>query len=303
MPSADPKREEYLDPAVLARISDYPLLARTVVEGFLAGLHRSLFHGFGSEFVQYRNYTKGDDLKFVDWKVFARHDRFQTKVFQEETNTNCYLVLEASASLDYQGQRAAVSKLHYAKMIAACLAYLVQRQGDNVGLFAYAENLRQQVPPGHRSDQLHQLLVALQRLETGGSAAHARVLDRLGEQCQRRGLLVYVSDFLDADDTLFAALRRFRLRHHDCLLFQVLDPDEIDLDLEGTTRFIDSESQEEIVTAPELVRQHYREQMQGFLERTDRLARQSDLHLERLVTDQPLAGALAAYLHHRASLR
>ena len=135
-------QEQYLDPSILARTSNYQLLARNVVEGFISGMHRSLYHGFGSEFVHYRNYTAGDDLKYVDWKVYARLNRFQIKVFQEETNTNCYIVLDTSKSMDYSGDSSRVTKLEYGKILAACIAYLVNRQGDNVGFYGYDTELR-----------------------------------------------------------------------------------------------------------------------------------------------------------------
>jgi len=292
-------RDTYLDPEVLSRVGNYSLLARKVVEGFLTGLHRSMYHGFGSEFVQYRNYSRGDDLKYVDWKVYARLDRIQTKVFEEETNTNCYIVLDCSASMGYQGERSPLSKLHYGKIMAACLAYLVQRQGDNVGLYAYADRLRTVIAPGHKAGQVHRLCVELAKLQAEGGCDHQRVLTYLGEHFNRRGLLIYISDFLDAGEDLFKALRRFRFQHHDCILFHLLDPDELDLHLEGTVRFVDSESGEEIVTAPAAVREQYQRAMQRFVDEIEGFATGSDLDYHRILTDQPLAGILAAYLHRR----
>ena len=141
--------EHLLDPAILSKIDNYPLLARTVVEGFIAGLHGSLYHGFGSEFVHYRNYSPGDDLKYVDWKVYGRSDKYYVKVFQEETNTNCYIVLDSSASMGYSGADGRMTKLQYGKIIAACLAYLINRQGDNVGFYGYSDQLKCCVQPGH----------------------------------------------------------------------------------------------------------------------------------------------------------
>jgi uncharacterized protein (DUF58 family) len=273
-----------------------------VVEGFVSGMHRSLFHGFGTEFVQYRNYTKGDDLKYIDWKVYARHNRFQVKMYQEETNTNCYIVLDCSASMGYTGQRSPVSKLHYAKMIAASLAYLVGRQGDNVGLYAYNDKVVEAIRPGHRSEQIHRILVSLERLQAGGACDHHAVLSYLGETFNRRGLVVMITDCMDADEAMFKALRLFRVAHHDTVLFHLLDRDEVDFDFTGTVRFIDSEDGEEIVTSPARVRARYIEGLQAFLQAVTGFAARNDVDYHRLISDEPLAGALAAYLHRRESL-
>ena len=152
----------------MSRVSNYPLLARTTVEGFISGLHRSLYHGFGSEFVQYRHYMRGDDLKYLDWKVLARQDKLQIKVFQEETNTNCYVVLDCSASMAYAGE-SGISKLHYGSTVAAALAYLVTRQGDNIGMSAYSEQLLTSIPPGHRSGQFNTICEELAPAQSGRS--------------------------------------------------------------------------------------------------------------------------------------
>lgn len=298
---ADPKLTELLSPSVLARIDDYSLLARVVVEGFISGLHRSLFQGFGSEFFQYRPYAPGDDLKYVDWRVYSRSDRLQTKVFQEETNMNCCLVLDASASMDYRGDRAECSKLRYASMAAACLAYLASRQGDRVGLYAYADGLSTVVHPG-RGGGLHGILAALGRLKPGGTADHRRALDFVSESVKRRGTVVWLSDFHGVEEEAGNLLKRFRFAHHEGVAFQILDPDELDLPFNGTMRFVDSEHGGEIVTAPDEVRDEYRQRVEEFTEsiRLSCLREQVDYLLMR--SDENLGNLLAAYLHRRESL-
>lgn len=296
-------KAHFLDPQTLSRIDNYPLLARTVVEGFVSGLHRSLYHGFGSEFVQYRNYSAGDDLKFVDWKVFARLDKVQVKVFQEETNTNCYIVLDTSASMAYAGSQRELSKLGYGKMVAACLAHLVLRQGDNAGFYAYDTVLRAGVRPGHRGGQLEGICATLHRLESGGTCDHRKVLNYLAETFNRRGIVVFISDFLDADEAFFNALRGLRLAHHDCVCIQLLDDDELDLPFSNTVRFVDSETGEELVTAPAAVRERYRRRIDAFLSELEGVCARGDLDYLRMRTSQPLANALAAYLHRRETLR
>ncbi len=294
--------ERFLDPSTLSRIDNFGLLARTVVEGFISGLHKGLYHGFGSEFVQYRHYNRGDDLKYIDWKVFARTNRLQIKMFQEETNCNCYVVLDSSASMAYSGQNRP-SKLHYGKMLAASIAYLVNRQTDNVGFFGYADTIRSEIRPGHRSDQVHQICVALAQLEAEGSCNHQRVLNYLGEHFNRRGVIVMISDFLDPDEELLKSLKRFRAAHHEVIMFQILDDDELDFELNGTVRFIDSEEGGEIITAPEVVRHGYQSSLQDYLTKLEDEARSNDVDYLLLRNSTPLDGALAAYLHRRENFK
>ena len=291
-----------LDPTTLARIDNYSLLARTVVEGFVSGLHRSLYHGFGSEFFQYRNYVPGDDLKYIDWKVFGRQDRFYTKVYQEETNLNCCIVLDASASMDYTGSNAPCSKSRYACMVAACIAYLANRQGDSVGLCAYNDGLLSSVQPGRSKDGLTRVLRELQRLRPSGVADHKRALNFVAENFRRRGIVVLISDLHGAEGDLPRFLKRFRHAHHDSIVLQVLDGEELDFPFSATTRFLDAESKAEIATAPTLVREHYLREMQSFTEgiKDSCLAEQVDYLLMR--TDASLGHMLAAYLHRREAL-
>ena len=297
MPQSPAK--DWLTPDMLLSIDNYSLLARVVVEGFLSGLHRSLYQGFGSEFFQYRNYVPGDDFKYVDWKVYSRQNRFYTKVFQQETNLNCILILDASASMGYQGTRSACTKLRYASMLAACLAYLAQRQGDSVGLYAYGENLRVAVEPGRRVDGVQRIFTELQRLSPAGIADHAAACHFAAENMRRRGIVILISDFHEVETDLEALIRRFRFAHHDCLVFHVLDRDELDLPFGQTVRFIDSETEAEMVTAPDLIRDGYREAVESFLARVRGacLAQQAD-HL-LVPTTEDLGHMLAAFLHRR----
>ncbi len=290
---------DLLAPETLARIDNYSFLARTAVEGFVSGLHRSLYHGYGSEFFQYRGYVPGDDLKHLDWKVYGRRDKFYTKLFQEETNLACCLVVDASASMGYRGTRAACSKLRYACMAAACLAYLARRQGDLVGLYAYREDLVCGLRPAQRTGQLEQLFVALARLEPAGTADLARAVSFVTEHLRRRSLVVLLSDFIGVEDRLPALLRQIRAAHHDCVVFQVLDPDEVDFPFREPAEFLDSESDRRVVTAPEQTRNAYLGRLHAFLDqvRLAALAQQTDYQL--LPTQQSLGGVLAAYLHCR----
>ena len=299
----EPTIAELLAPETLARIDNYSLIARVAVEGFISGLHRSLYHGFGSEFFQYRSYVPGDDLKYVDWKAYGRSDRFYTKVFQEETNMNCCIVLDASASMDYQGERAPCTKFKYACMIAACIAYLAARQGDKVGFYAYNEKLTSCITSGQRMGGLQRILTELHRLSPSGPAEHAGVLGGVAETLRRRGVVVFISDLLGAEDALPEILKRFRFAHHECIVFQTLDPDELDFDFSRTTRFVDSETRAEIVTAPELVRDSFTKAMDDFLEKVRLACLALQVDYLKVCTSDDLGNMLAAYLHRREALK
>ncbi|MCC5835390.1 MAG: DUF58 domain-containing protein [Opitutales bacterium] len=291
--------QSLLDPANLTRIEPFPLLAKTAVEGFLSGMHRSVFHGFGSEFLQYRHYTQGEDLKYVDWKLFARSDRLHSKVFQEETNMNVYLVVDASASMDYQGEQASCSKARYAAMIAACFAYMAAKQGDNISLLCYNEQINGYLEPGHRNQQLQRVLLELARSRPRGEARHEQALDFLENQVGNRGLVILLSDMLEGENVLPRRLSRLRLLHCDCIALQILDPDELRLPRRPSARFEDLESQAEVLTSPERIAESYDAQMQGFLETLKTGFQREQVDTLRLLTTQNLGAALAAYLHHR----
>ncbi len=295
--------EHLLDPKIIANIDNYSLLARTIVEGFIAGLHRSLYQGFGSEFVHYRNYSPGDDIKYIDWKVYARSNKFQMKVYEEETNTNCYIILDTSASMAYSGSKDRITKLHYAKIICACFAYLINRQGDNVGFYAYNDTLRTCIKPGHRSGQVHSICSQLERLDPIGKGDHNTILRKLGELCNRRGIIVLVSDFLDFNEELAKTIRYFKFAHHDCILIQVLDDDEVNFPFQSNVRFIDSESNDELTTYPELVRQKYLHSFKKFMSNFESFCWKNDIDVEQIATSSSLVNILAAFLHRRELYR
>ena len=294
--------KELLDPATFAAIQDYKLLARTIVEGFLSGLHRGLNHGQGSEFFQYRSYTPGDDVKFVDWKVYARRNQLYTKTFEEETNTSCYLVLDTSASMDYQGDKSPCNKFHYARMTIAALAYLAHRQGDSVGFAAYSEGIQEWLSPKQGSRHLDSVLQALIRLKAKGKTEHAPAWEALKGQLPGRGIIIFVSDMLEAEDTLPSLLRFANSQRFDCLAIQVLDPDEKDLPSSASLRFEDAETGRRISAFPDAIRQNFQESTEDFLSRLRRNMLASGVAFSSLTTETPLGYALGRYLHHRQKL-
>ena len=296
MPSSSSERQ-YLDPAVVARLGTLELKARTVVEGFLSGLHRSPFKGFSVEFAEYRQYMQGDDLSRIDWKVYARSDRYFIKKFEEETNLDCHLMLDVSGSMGYGSK--GITKFHYGQCLAASLAYLTNRQRDAAGLTAFDDRIVAMLPASARPGHLHAMLVTLDRLRLGTLTNVSKPLHQLADSLSKRGMVVLISDLLDDPERVVRGLRHFRFRGTDVIVFHVLDPDELEFPFDRATRFEDMESGAEVMAVPALVRGQYVSAINGLVDRykRDLGAAGIDYHLVR--TDQPLELALLAYLSTR----
>jgi uncharacterized protein (DUF58 family) len=291
----------FLEPAVLARIGTLELRARTIVEGFLSGLHRSPFRGFSVEFAEYRQYIAGDDISSIDWKVYARSDRYYVKKFEEDTNLDCHVLLDVSASMGYASQ--GLSKLEYASMLAAALAYLMNRQRDAVGLTAFDERIVNMLPPGSRPGHLHQVLLALARLTLGTGTNVAKPLQVLADGIAKRGMIVLISDLLDDPDAVIDGIRPFRFRGTDVIVFHVLDRDELTFPFERATRFRDIEGSEEVMAVPAVVRAEYLAELNRTIERFRREFGSIGIDYRLLDTSEPLESALMAYLATRARSR
>jgi uncharacterized protein (DUF58 family) len=288
----------FLDPAIIARLGTMELKARTVVEGFLAGLHRSPFKGFSVEFAEYRQYLPGDDLSTLDWKIYARSDRHYVKKFEEETNLECHILLDVSASMGYRGA-APMSKLEYGSVLAASLAFLMHRQRDATGLIAFDERITFRHPAGARPGHLHALLLALEKMASGSRSDVARPLRQLAEALTKRGLVVLISDLLDDPGAIVKGLRHLKSRGTDVIVFQVLDPNELTFPFRGATRFRDVESAEEILAEPSAIRTAYLRELAGLTLRFDRELRGAGMDYVQLDSSQPLDFALLAYLAAR----
>jgi uncharacterized protein (DUF58 family) len=292
----------FLRPEVLAKISSLELLARTVVEGFLAGLHRSPYMGFSTDFAEYRPYLPGDDLRYLDWKVLARTDRAYIKKFRGDTNTRLYLLVDVSASMSYR-LPPGIEKREYACYLAASLAYLATRQNDAVGLMAFDRTIREYLPARWRPGQLHLILSALERLPWGGTSAIAEALQRSAERIRRRSMIVLLSDLYELPERLGPALRRLRSHGQDLIVFHILDESEVTFPFSEPARFVDMETGEEVPVAPEAFRARYREALHRHLEEIERLCRAHGIEYQRMLTTQPLDWALYAYLGRRARQR
>jgi len=288
-----------LSPDILTSLSRLELWARGAVEGILSGLHRSTSHGFGQEFQQYRSYTPGEDLKYLDWKVFARSSRLVSKVFEEETGLNLYLVIDCSGSMDFRGDHSPVSKWEYAVLLASCFAYLARRQGDSLGLFVYSDKVHRALEPSRKTGHFRSVLQALRSVQPGGQGAHQRILGELGHHLKRKGLVVYLSDMLEAESILPESLGRLRFAHADVMACQVSDPDEWDIPYERSHRFRDKETGMELPTYAASFREEYRRSMMAFQETlSEGLKRQNILHLSCRSSDA-LAGVLGNFLRGR----
>jgi len=297
MPSTASDRS-FLDPAVVARLGTLELKARTIVEGFLSGLHRSPFKGFSVEFAEYRQYMPGDDLSTIDWKVFARSDRYYVKKFEEETNLDAHLMLDVSGSMGYGS--GAMTKFEYGACLAASLAYLMNRQRDAVSLTAFDEKIVEMLPAASRPGHLRNILVTLDRLELGRETNLSKPLRQIVDSLSKRGMVVLISDMLDDPAAVIQALKHFQFRGNDVIAFQVLDADEIDFPFERATRFEDLETSEEIMAVPAAVREHYVKEMSALIERYRRELGAAGIDYQLLTTNRPLEFALMSYLSTRS---
>ncbi|MCC7034170.1 MAG: DUF58 domain-containing protein [Acidobacteria bacterium] len=287
----------YLDPAIVARLGTIDLKARTIVEGFLTGLHRSPFKGFSVEFAEYRQYLPGDDLATLDWKIYARSDRHVVKKFEEETNLECHILLDVSRSMGYGS--AGVTKLQYASYLAGALAYLMNRQRDAVGLLTFDERIRDLLPCSARPGHLKSVLLALERVTLGAKTDVARPLGDLVQGIRKRGLVVLVSDLLDEPEPVIEGLKHFRYRGTDVIVFQVLDRDELEFPFDRAARFRDVETDDEVVAVPGAVREAYQARINELIAHYRTVLGQNGIDYCLLNTSQPLEVGLLSYLQTR----
>ncbi|HTL04181.1 MAG TPA: DUF58 domain-containing protein [Gemmatimonadales bacterium] len=285
----------FLDPALLARIGDLPLLARTVVDGFMHGLHRARRVGLSLDFAEHRAYQPGDDIRRIDWRVYGRTDRFYVKEFEADTNASVTFALDASGSMDFAS--GALTKFEYARMLVASLAWLSQRQGDRVGLVSFAGDLLEVVPPSTRHLQL--ILHTLGRARAEGAGKLAPVLERAARLMQRAGIVVVVSDCYEDPAQVQRAAGALRARGHDVILFHLLDPAERDLPGDGAATFEDAETGERLPLRPEALREKYQHQLREHQAELERRLGRDRIDYVPLLTSQPLDLALHAYLERR----
>ncbi|HEX7086700.1 MAG TPA: DUF58 domain-containing protein [Vicinamibacterales bacterium] len=293
-----PGELRFLDPAVIARLATLELRARTIVEGFLSGLHRSPLRGFSVEFAEYRQYFPGDELSTIDWKVYARTDRYVVKKFEEETNLKAYLLLDVSGSMGYGS--GSLTKLEYGAVLAASLAYLMQRQRDAAGLFTFDSEIRTAVAPSLRPGHLSALLHALDAQQPGARTDVGPPFTRLADALAKRGLVVVISDLFDDPARVIKGMKYFRHRGCDVIVFHLLDTAELTFPFDQPARFRDMEDDSEILMHPARARDSYLEGITGLIDGYRRELGAAGVDYQLLDTGRPLDSALLAYLTTRA---
>jgi uncharacterized protein (DUF58 family) len=295
-----PASRAYSDPDAIAQISDLTLRSRRLAEGGISGQHRSPFHGFNIEFAAYRDYTPGDDLRRLDWRVFARSDRHYIKQYEEESNVRVTFVVDASASMNYRGSRAVLSKFDYAATLVVTLAMLLARQQDPVGLVLFDEEAGTILPPSATQSQVTVMSGLLEACTPARKTELGGLLNKLTDRIKRRGLLVIVSDLFTDLDAVYDGLNRLRFLGHEVLVLQVLDRDELDLPFDGPTVFRDIEGEEELFAEPGAFRKAYQGAMTDFLDGIKRECGGRGYDHVRFFTDDHLGASLGLFLRSRA---
>lgn len=309
--------ESFLDPRVVGKLQRLDLIARLVVEGFLTGLHQSPYHGFSVEFAEHRQYMPGDPIRHVDWKLFAKSDRYYIKEYEEETNLRAWILLDTSSSMLFQSEAAGVSKLRYGISLAAALSYLMVQQQDSVGLMTFSDRIHRLVPARSTGAHLRVLLRELE-VEARRSAAKrpeksegeekrltriGRCLDYLADRVPRRGLVVLITDFWDqGDEEVIRALKHFRHRRHEVVVFQVQDPSESEFPYKEEGIFVDLETGEQLNVLPWEAAREYRERMDRRVKLYTRACAEQNIGYERILTSTPYDLALLRYLEKRQRL-
>jgi uncharacterized protein (DUF58 family) len=294
--SYDPR--QLASPAFFSRLDNLELRARGIVEGFMHGLHRSPFVGFSVEFASHREYAQGDDLRHVNWKLFARQKRLYVKQFDAETNMNLYLLLDVSGSMSCHSK--GVSKLDYGAALAAALAHLALKQHDAVGLILWADEVIAHLPPRARPHQLNEILRAIGNIKPQRVSNSARAFSQAAELCNHRGIVVVLSDLFDDLDAIMKGFDRLRFAKHEVVLFHLWDPWERDLPLEGHYKFHDIETGEVLLTQAEGIRDGYLAEVGKWRGEIESLCRNRSVDRVELTTDDPLDQALLDYLVRRA---
>lgn len=290
----------YLDPKTVSKLDSLELRARMVVEGFIAGLHKSPFHGFSVEFAERRQYMPGDPIKLIDWKHFAKSDRYFIKQYEEETNLKSYLLLDLSASMGYTSD--VISKRDYAGSLAAALAYLNLKQRDAVGLVTFDQQIRSFLPPASKGGHLTQLLHEIAEQKPADTTDVGSALHMMADQIKRRGLVILISDLLDDPEKIVSGLRHFRHNRHEVIVFHIVDPRERDFAFREEAIFKDMETGEEITTLPWQIKKTYAESFKEFSNYISLKCSESRVDYHLIDTSTPFDQALYAFLGKRARL-
>jgi uncharacterized protein (DUF58 family) len=289
-----------IDPKIISRVAKLDLRARIVVEGYVSGVHKSPYKGFSVEFAEHREYAPGDDLRYLDWKVFGKSDRYYVKRYEEETNLLCHVVLDISESMDFGTE--GVRKFDYAATIAAALAHLVVEQGDSAGLVLFDDDVRAVLPPGNSTLHVKHVFETIEGAKPTGRTDVGRVLMRVSDQLRKRGLVVLVSDLVGDVEEILRGLRQLRSRKHDVIVLQVLDPAEVEFPFEQMTLFEGLEEHPELLADPKSLRRAYLDRLEAFRTRLRAGCLAERIDVVEMSTRTPLDVALTSYLARRSAM-
>lgn len=296
-PIVDKPKNRFIDPKVLMKIQNLELLARTVVEGFVQGLHRSPYLGFSVDFAEYRQYMPGDDIRRIDWNVFSRSDRLYVKLFEGETNTRVLILLDVSGSMDYGSGE--VKKIDYARILAACLTYFAYHQRDGVGLLTFDSDVRAHLPSSRRSGQLFRVLAEIDRIKPSQTTEFRKPLRFLAEYLSRRGMIILISDLYDEPDNIIAGLKQLKSKGNDIVVFHIMDHFELTFPFSDMAQFEDLETKRKLHVIPEYLRSQYLAILNEHMEKLRKGLTSARIDYELMDTSKPLDAALFAYLAAR----
>ncbi len=298
------KKEDYkkfLDPVVISKLKTLELRARMVVEGFKVGLHRSPYHGFSVEFSEHRPYMQGDALKNVDWKVFAKSEKYFIKQYEEETNLICNIFIDVSKSMNYK-HTSLITKLEYAKTLAASLAYVMMDQQDSVGLTVYSDKIHSMLPPKSSRVYLKTILSTLENVDSGLATETAKCLDSVADKIKKRGLTIIISDFFDDVNSIITALKHLHYKKNEVIVFQILDPIEKNFGFDRDSIFVDIETGEQLTTQPRQIQRAYQEAMNEYLQKLKSECLNFGIEYNLIDTSQQFDKALISYFAKRSRM-
>ena len=294
------KNQEHLTQELINNIDNLSLKAKLVVEGFIVGLHKSPYHGFSVEFSEHRPYGYGDEIKYIDWKLWGKTDKLFIKQFEEETNLKCHIILDKSSSMNYASGN--ISKFEYSKTLAAALSYMMIKQQDAVGLTTFDENIDLTIPPKSKPSHLNLLLKMMHNSKVGGNTKTSDILHSLASSIKKKGLIILISDLLDTQSDIMQGLRHFRYKGHEIIVFHIMDQREIDLDFNQSINFIDSESKESIISDPRQIKHDYKKEIKKFIKIYKIQCRKNKIDYIHLNTSDPLEKSLMSYMVKRNKL-
>ncbi len=289
---------ELLSPAVVSKIKTLELRAKYVVEGFMVGHHKSPYHGFSAEFSEHRPYNQGDPIRNIDWKAYAKTEKFFIKQFEEETNLISHIILDSSASMNFK-REGSLTKFEYGKILAASLSYLLINQQDAVGLTLFSDKVNLSLPPRANRVYLKEILTGINNANVGEKTATGKSLSKVASGIKKKGLIIVLSDFFDDLDSVITSLKLFRYKKNEVIVFQILDPAEIDFSFSRDSVFVDLETKEEVSTQPYQIRRTYQLAMQEFLKRISSECLNHGIDYNLITTDTPFDKALFSYFRKR----